>query len=406
MAHDNIKLSKDHFVVRDGYFYYINESNNVMYQKGSDGATIFTYPIIDIIGVNPVKCMEYDGHYFWTMQAGATNEDLIIKKFYEKNFAIHLEEKIDLTNNPDHSFNADTFSLEYYNTTLSGTVLKDATTLELVDYTVNVRPGTLLTLGPNKDGLYEDVTVTGTLYNSNTLGLDFFVKYDYDGDTPVNFSTNIWLLNKYAYKVLDDGALYQITLPKKEIGSIVVDSDFATITASCFYSTTTNRYILIVLGTNLRFLNLTTLEVDKTMNLDNIKIDQATIITITALQLDGDSIFRLQRSATYFGIDNNYSSSNYQIAPFRPFVDSVSVDVLPKILPCNGINIADVLAVVKDQYSHPMKFKPVMFQDSDTVGYMTITNTHTDLFGSAKSYYRAGIVPNNVTIMVLATQYD
>lgn len=406
MSYDNIKLPKDHFVVRDGFFYYIDELSNVLYQKSSDGSIVFTYPIIDIVGTKPVKCMEYDGYYFWSMQEGETDQDLIIKKYYEKNFTIRLAEQISLVNNSDHSFNSDTFSLEYYNTTLFDPVLKNDTSLKILNYSTSVIPGTVLTLGPNIDGFYEDVTVTGTLNNSDELGLDFFIKYDYDEGTPVNFSTNIWLLNKYAYKVLDDGALYKIKLPQKEIDSITVDSDFATITASCFYTTVADRYTLVAIGTNLRFLNLSTLEVDKTMNMDNIKIDQASIITITALQLDGDTLFRLQRSATYFGVDNNYTSANYQVSPFRPFVDSVSVDVLPKILPCNGINVAEVLAAVKDQYSQPMSFKPIEFQDSDTTGYMTINKTYTNLLGTAGSYYKAGITPNNVLIMVLATQYD
>jgi len=405
MTYENIKFNKDHCVVRNGYFYYIDELNNVLYQKASDGLAVFTYPIIDIVG-SPVKCMGFDGRYFWALQEGPTSQDITIKKYYEVNYVIHLKETLEFYNDPDHSFDVDTFTLEFYNTTLSGAVSKNDTSIVISNYTERAVPGTVVTLGPNSKGDYEDVTVTGTLSDSQTLGLDFFIEHDYAGGVPVYFATNLWLLNKYAFKVYDDGALYKVNLPKKEIESITVDADFAAITASCFYTTFTDSYVLLAWENSLRFLNLNTLVVDKTMVLDNIKVDKATIIPIVALQLDGDTLYRLQRSATYFGVDNDFSTVNFQPSPMRPFVDSVSIDVLPKILPANGINVADVEAVVKDQYGAPIQIKPVVFEDSDEVGFITIKDVYTNLVGTAKTYYKAGIVPNTVFLMVTATQYD
>ncbi len=400
MAYENIRFNKDHCVVRNGYFYYIDELNNVLYQRTSDGSTVFTYPIIDIVGA-PIKCMEFDGHYFWALQQGLTDQDIIIKKYYEDNYVVHLKETLEFFSSSGHSFDVDTFALEFYNTTLSGTVYKDDTFITINDYTEMVFPGNVVTLGPNCDGNYEDVTVTGTLNNGQTLGLNFFVENNYEANVSVYFTTNLWLLNKY-----EDGTLYQISLPRKKIESIIIDADFFTITASCFYNTLTDRYILLVWENSLRFLNLTTLIVDKTMVLDNIKIDKATIIPILGLQIDGDTLYRLQRSATYFGEDNDFSTANFQPSTMRTFLDSVSIDVLPKILPANGINVAYVEAVVKDQYGAPVQIKPVAFVDTDDVGFITIKDTYTNLAGTAKTYYKAGIVPNTVFLMATATQYD
>ena len=361
--------------------------------------------MVDIIGTNSVKCMEYDGHYFWTLQEGSTSTDIIIKKWYIENFVLKLKEILPFNHTSDHLFDVDTFSLEYYNTTLSSGVLKNDTSIYITDFIDYVDSGTVITIGPNNEGQFEDVTVTGTL-SYGALGLDFFINYDYDIDTSVYFTTNLLLVNKYAYTTYEGGALYKVKLPQKEIIEVIVDTDFVSVFASCFYIDTDNKYILLSLGTNLRFVNLISLMADKTMTLDNIKTDQSTIIPIYALQVDGDTLYRLQRSATYFGGNNNFTTANYQVSPIRPFIDSITANAFPKILPANGMNVSEVTAIVNDQYAHPIRLKPVEFQDSDSVGFMTIQYTYTDLFGVATSYYKAGIIPDNVLIMVMATQYD
>jgi len=405
MTNENIRFTKAHFVARNGYFYYIDEVSNVLYQKNSNSTTVFTFPILDSIG-KPIKCMDFDGRYFWTLQEGDTDRDIVIKKYYESNYVIHLEEELPFYSNLDHYFDVDTFALEFYNTTLSEPIFKDDTSLSILHYSEKVVPGTVVTIGPNSEGDYENVTVTGTLNDDNLLGLDFFTMKDYAIGTDIYFTTNIWLLNKYAFHIVNGGALYQVRLPQQEIVSVTVDEDFAAITASCFYSTLTNSYIIMVWNNSLRFLNSTSLVVDKTMVLDNIKVDNATIIPIVGLQLDGDTLFRLQASASYFGEDFDFGTFNFQVSPLRPFIDSVSIDVLPKILPANGINIADVEAVVKDQYGAPIQLKPVKFIDTDSVGFLTIAERYTNLAGTAKTYYKAGIVPNTVFITATATQYD
>jgi len=268
-----------------------------------------------------------------------------------------------------------------------------------------VEVGTTLTIGPNSDNLYEDVTVTGTI-DANTFGLDFFIQNDYDQNTPVYFSKNMFLINKYAYKRADAGALYKIKLPQKEITEIVEDLDFVNTTASCFYHDDNEGYLLASLGTNLRFINIVTLTVDKTMTTDNISANNIETYQIYALQVENDTLFRLQRKATYYGYSYTFTTANFQVSTIRPFVDSISVDVYPKIIPSNGVNVAEVKAIVKDQFAHPIVFKPVRFGDSDSVGYMTISDTYTDLVGKAISYYKAGLTPQSVTILVTMTQYD
>jgi len=405
MAYENINFSKNHLVVRDGYFYFIDEVSNVLYKKISNGSTAFTYPIVDVIGTTPIKCLMFDGHFFWALQQNTNNLDITIKKFFLKNYVLELSDTINFIHDTNHSFNINSFSVECYNTTLSGAITKGESNVKLAGFSDLVEPGTVLTIGPNNEDLYEDVTVTGTL-NNGYLGLDFYIQNNYDDATSVYFSKNLLLINTFAFNRSNAGALYKIKLPQKSISEVIENLDFVNMTASCFYQDVSEGYLLGVLGVNLRFINVKTLITEKTMTLDNISVDRSTIFQIYALQVDRDTLFRLQRKATYYDYTYNYTTANFQVSTIRSFVDSISIDVYPKILPSNGVNIANVIAIAKDQYAHPLINKPIRFADDDPDGYMTIIDTYTDLTGKAISYYKAGLIPNNVNIFTTITQYD
>ncbi len=56
-----------------------------------------------------------------------------------------------------------------------------------------------------------------------------------------------------------------------------------------------------------------------TMNLDNIRDDNATIIPIYDISIVGDNLYRLQDEATYYGTDNAWGSLySYQLSPIDP----------------------------------------------------------------------------------------
>ena len=405
MTNENIKFPRQHFVIYNNYFYYFDERNNVLYQKVNNGDVVFTYPINGILGSNQVTSLEYDGYYFWSLQQGNTNEDIIIKKWAIKNFICELVDSIELNHNADHKFNSTTFALEYYNTSLTEDLPKGSSELILENYGQKIESGTILSIGPDEYNRYEDVTVTGTLPGINKFGLNFYTEYDYLKETNVYFSKNIWLINHFLYTD-PGGGLYKINLPGKEIDDIVEEEDFESVISSCFYNTIDTQYILFNIGTTLRFFNIDTLTVEKSMVMDNIEDDQVTLIPIYDIEVIGDSLYRLQKHATYFGTDNDFSTYNYQPSTLRPFIDSVTVDVSPKILPSNGVNVADVIAIIKDQYGEPIVFKTVKFEDTDPTGYMLINEDYTNLYGVAESNYRSGVSPASVIIRATATQYD
>ena len=145
------------------------------------------------------------------------------------------------------------------------------------------------------------------------------------------------------------------------------------------------------------------------MNMDNERVNQSTI-PIYDLAISGDTVYRLQNEATYYGSDNNWGSLyNYQVSVVRPFIDAITVTAFPLILPANARNITQVTATVLDQYGNGAKYKPVFFTDSDDVGYILINPAYTDYFfgtGQAKTAYRAGVKKHKVNIEGTVTQYD
>lgn len=531
MAYENIRFPRAHMAVRDEYYYYFDERNDTLNIRVCDGETAFSYPLDSPLGNNQVKAVEYDGYFFWTLQRGASSIDSIIKKWIIENYTCKLISDIDLRHTTVDNFSCSTFSLEYYNTTLSGSVSSHDSQVTLTSNYEKIEPGTVLTLGPNEEGMYEDVTVTGTLNNDATLGLDFYTFNDYPLGTNVYFAKSLWLVNDYYHKQLG-GALYEISVyhtgtesvsitmtdhwtgsasnfngsweytiasnvylsagvysttfqaydvdgatemslrfegvdPISEVidifatvvgndlwqvqtGSfsietsgyynvkgrqhqsssynwgiydvdiqgavpfrrngrveqVLPDDDFEYVDSSCFYNAVDFQYVLYVLGTTVRFFNINNNTNEKSMLIDNIRKNQSTVIPVHDIKVEGETLYRLQSEATFFGNDYAWSTYNYQMSTIRPFIDSVSIDVNPKILPSNGINIAEVKAIVRDQYNDPLILKPVYVQDSDSTGFITTTDVYTNLFGVATTYYRAGIIPNSVIIRATATQYD
>ena len=146
------------------------------------------------------------------------------------------------------------------------------------------------------------------------------------------------------------------------------------------------------------------------MSMDNIRSNGSTIIPITDISYYNGNLYRLQNEGTYYGSDNYWGSMyNYVCSPVRSFVDSITVDVYPVILPANARNVAMVTCIVMDQYSNGAINKPINFTDTDDRGYITINPQYTDAInatGKAITYYVSGIDRHTVTIRGTVTQYD
>jgi len=146
------------------------------------------------------------------------------------------------------------------------------------------------------------------------------------------------------------------------------------------------------------------------MVIDNVRSNGTTVIPVYDLAIQGNTLYRLQDEATYYGVDNDWGVQyNYVVSPIRRFINAISVGAYPVILPANGYNYIEVTSLVTDQYGDGTTNTPVFFTDTDSVGYVTINPAYTESFygtGEAITYYRAGVTVQTVTIEGTATQFD
>ncbi len=406
MAYDNIKIPYPSFSMAEGNFFFFNHTNDMIYKKNTKGDIIFTYALDGTLGSKQVKSTQYDGTHFWTLQEGDSSLDRVIKKWRLESFVYKTIDTVYLDSaTTDYNYEIESFVNESYQTTLSSGVSIGDSQLSISSKTQFVEPGTVLTLGPNDTGLYEEVTVTGTL-DGNTYGLDFFVSHAHEEDEPVVFTNYLWLFNNYNHKI-SQGTLSKFSMKDNVIISNTENDDFDNMDASTFYYTATTQYILFVLGTTLKFLNIDTGLVTKSMIMDNIRTNNTTINDVREIEVVDGTLYRLQNYVTYYGSDNSLSTYNYQCSPLRSFIDSVTMGTYPKIVPSDGVSLVNATAIVQDQYSEPSVYKTVWFyDDDDEYGYMTIGDPLTDYVGVARSYYRAGLSPQSVVIAAFITQYD
>lgn len=404
MAYENIKLMYANFTLKDGYFYSFMHTNNVLYKKNTEGDVVFTYPLDATLG-NVVLDTFCDGINFWTLQADTTTNYRLIKKWRLESYMCKLitTYKFGSTSN---LYNTGTFSIEAFCSTLDEELPIGSTYITLPDSFVwDIPLGTVVTIGPNEDGFHEDVTVTGTI-TKNVFGLDFYTSLNFSKGANISFVNNLWLFNNYNGTVAAP-CLIRYSLINNESDYILEDESFSSTTGSTFYvDADYNCYILYAYGTALRFFNIENKEMEKAFTMDNIRVNGTTINTIYGLEVENDTLYRLQNNMKYFGVDYSQSTYNYQCSTLRSFVDSISMEIYPKILPSNGISLAEVTTIIQDQYGNPSQYKVAHLSDDDDTGYITTTQPLTNLQGVATSYYRAGLSVREVTIVSLATQYD
>ena len=143
------------------------------------------------------------------------------------------------------------------------------------------------------------------------------------------------------------------------------------------------------------------------MVMDNVEDDQATVISLYDLTMEGVNVYRLQRKATYYGNTYTFANStyNYQLSTLEPFITSISLRANPAILPANGVNTSEITAVVKDQFNLAIGSKLVYFTEDDPGGAITGPNpANTDSDGVAITTYTAGTTAREVKITATAQQ--
>jgi hypothetical protein len=142
------------------------------------------------------------------------------------------------------------------------------------------------------------------------------------------------------------------------------------------------------------------------MVMDNLEDNLSTTISIYDVTIEGSNVYRLQLKATYYGSTTTFADStyNYQLSTLDEFITSISLRADPAILPANGVNEADITAVVRDQFNQPIASKLVEFTDDDSNGYITSPSVNTNGAGVATTKYHAGTTAREVKITATAQQ--
>ena len=384
----------------EGYFYMFDDGWDTLLQRLADGGTAFSYPLSDTID-SAVSSLEYDGINFWTLQDPGAGT-ITIRRWQVENSICWLKNTLNFS-----TFDSDTFTVEHYHTSLAATASGGTTDIQSASYGTVITSGTVLTLGPNSSSQYEDVTVSSI--SGTNMVLVSGTQNAYDSGDEINFYNNLWIFNNDG-----SGSLHKINARTGANITTYSDSEYDNITACTFarvsnVTSSTVDALIYSKATNLKYLNVNTMSLYDTMTMDNLKVNNTTIIVIYDIAIAGNTIYRLQKEAKYYGGDYSWTYYNYVLSTVRRFIDTVSISAYPTILPNNAVNVSEITTIVNDQYGDGVVNKPVSFTDTDSVGFITINPAYTDLFfgtGEAISYYKAGIVVATVTITATATQYD
>lgn len=411
MAYENIRLNKGNFTVVNGYFWMMNEDLDVIIVKTDDGTQAYSYPLGSVIS-NPILSLEFDGRNIWSMEQSATDQ-ITIKRWHISNYVCEIRDTFVMVPGGTHKYDADAFTVEHYHIQFSANEGIGETTLSVNDGS-NVDSGYTVVLGPNADGNSEEKTVSSA--GADFININGSTTYAYLSGDPITFYNNIWLFNNY--DGIDDttGALYKIdgytgsVVSKSAAGAYkdVKAATFYNVPGTVFGGTGIADSIAYVKGSNMIFLNPSDLNDSYgSMTMDNVESDQATLIDIYDLAIEGSNVYRLQLKATYYGVTASYSEGpyNYQLSTLDSFITSISLEADPAIIPADGgISTSAITAIVKDQFNQPVVGRNVDFTEDDPNGSIGPTPAPTNGNGVANTTYTSGNDAREVRITATAQQ--
>jgi hypothetical protein len=424
MAGENIRLSKDptypqaNFTAHDGYFFVFDPWLDNLLQKTDDGNTAFSYPF-DILLTNAVKDAQYDGVYFWS-EENPGGGIVYIKKWKIDNYVCKLQRTFTLSGSVSHTYSSETFSVAHYHTSLASAVSSGSSTIYLNDYwddstlmgfTTTSGAKLTLHLGPNSSAEEEDVTISGVV--SSGVVLASGTQYSYAQNDQVNFFTHLWVFNNYNGTDSSTGALYKFDAYTGDYITKYASGAYKDVYASTFYNVDSfAEYgnvdtLAYIKGTNTLFINVgaagTTLPYYGSMVMDNISSDSVTVITVYALTMDDQNVYRLQ--VRQDGASGDWGTYNYELSSLDSFITSISLAAHPATIAANAISTSSIVAIVKDQFLQPVSGRSVTFSENASPGGGLAPNpVSTNAEGEAATVFTSGTAAQEVTITAVASQ--
>jgi hypothetical protein len=408
MAYENIRLRKKNVTMIDGYFYMMDEDTDSLILKTDDGTLAYSYPLDTTIS-NEILSMEYDGKNFWTLEDPGGGNNLTIRRWYLDNYVCKLRNTFQLVESGSHKYDSSAFTVEHYHETFTGDEAAGSNNLSMSDSS-KLTSGMTIVLGPNVNGQTEEVTVNST--GAGFVIINGTTTYDYLTGDPITFYKTLWLFNNYDGVDAGTGALYKINAYTGAYQAKYAGGEYQNVSASTFYDMSSvfgagSESICYVKNFNMVFLDPDDLTDSLgSMIMDNVEDNQTTLIPVYDVTIEGDNVYRLQTKATYYGVTYAFSTGpyNYQLSTLDAFITSISLESNPAILPANGVNVANITAIVKDQFNLPIVAKLVYFTDDDPNGFITSSPVNTDGTGTAVTTYKAGTQAREVKISATAQQ--
>jgi len=417
MAYENIRLRKQNFTVVNGYFWMVDQDVDAIIVKTDDGTQAYSYPLDTTIS-NEITSLEFDGYNVWSLETSATDQ-VTIRRWNISNYVCCLRNTFVMVPGASHKYSSSAFTVEHYHETFSADEAAGQSILS-VSSGSKMDSGFKLILGPNILGQTEEVSVSSA--TTDSVSINGVTLYSYEIGDPISFYRRIWLFNNYNGTDSATGALYKIDAYTGAYVTKFAGGAYKDINACTFFDvpryvfdrsvgpeTPDPRYnsLCYIKGTNAIFLNPDNLNSSYgSMAMDNIKSDLATTITVYDLAMEGTNVFRLQRDATYYGTTYTFANStyNYQLSSLNSFITSISLRSDPSILPANGVNTAQITAIVKDQFDLPIQQRQVFFTDDDPTGAILSSPINTDSDGVAVTTYKAGTTAREVRVTATAQQ--
>jgi hypothetical protein len=417
MGSENVKLRKRNFTTFDGYFYTIDEDQDNLLQKTDDGNTSFSYPFDTLMG-QECASLEHDGVYFWSLHDTGSN-DMAIYRWKIDNYVCKLQQALSFTETGAHKYQSEAFSVAHYHTTFSSPVSSGATNLNvnkyaddstLMGFTTTSGDPLTLHLGPNDSGQEEDVQVSTA--SGSVITIASGTTYVYAAGDEVNFYTYLWMFNNYDGISSAVGALYKFDAYTGDYITRYAGGAYTNVKAATFYrlQSVFNDYpdidtLAYVKQTNTLFVNVeaagATLPYYGSMVMENIKADEATVIDIYDIAMDGVNVYRLQKTPD--GTATVWDNYSYELSSLVGFITSISLSADPAILPANGSATSNIVGYVRDQFWEPVDGREVTFTFTGPGTSITSPDT-TDVNGRVDAVFTAGASADEIKITAKAEQ--
>ena len=480
MVRENVRLNKTNFTTDGVFFYFMSETQQALICKSDDGTVAFSFALDTTISYQ-IKEMHYDGIFFWTLEdhktGGGVVDGFVIRKWAIENGICKHITSHSFVDDVSHTYRATAFAVEHYESSvglgnnpgsgigytgvdvLDEIFLYDTSRINVGDILYFVKrwtPAHKRYGTTNIEQLYVNSIISSTKVEFSTAtqedpyadGFGWRGKDASSSPTEplppdeVYWTKYLWVLNEYTGKTATP-ALYKINAYNGSNIAQYSGTQYGSVGGSVFYvkyNTDTNSgndlsltfntsidndatrggrqaYVLYIKSSSGIFFNVTTTETDRSLLVDNVKVDTITLWTLYDMTLFGIGddviLLRLQNGTTYKNlagtyVDDSWSTYNYDRTLLKRHAKSVAVTAEPSIVPINITDAATITAHVKDQYNEAVPANvQVYFTDDDSgasSAEVTALNTGlTDAFGRAFASFKSGALEKDVKITATVT---